>query len=82
MGQNHGCKRYRDVKPKIQQGLTKDLILTSEAFHSRRYAEIADTIYKHKNRLKLVLIAGPSSSGKTTTSKRIATQLKCWDSVP
>lgn len=75
-GKIMGVKDIGTLNQKIQQGLTKDLILTSEAFHSRRYADIADTIYKHKNRLKLVLIAGPSSSGKTTTSKRIATQLK------
>ncbi len=71
-----GVKDIGTLNKKIQNGLTKDLILTSEAFHSRRYAEIADKIHKHKERLKLVLIAGPSSSGKTTTSKRIATQLK------
>lgn len=71
-----GVKDIGTLNQKIQQGLTKDLILTTEAFHSRRYAEIADKIYRHRDRLKLVLIAGPSSSGKTTTSKRVATQLK------
>ncbi|NLA15864.1 MAG: nucleoside kinase [Bacteroidales bacterium] len=71
-----GVKDIGSLNQTIQKGLTKDLILTAEAFHSRRYAEIADKIYRHRDRLKLVLIAGPSSSGKTTTSKRVATQLK------
>jgi len=44
-----GVKDIGTLNKKIQNGLTKDLILTSEAFHSRRYAEIADKIHKHKN---------------------------------
>ena len=60
----------------IQRGETKDLILIGEALHSRRYATIADTIFGLRDKVRLVLIAGPSSSGKTTTSYRISKQLK------
>lgn len=71
--------RVKDIgslNTRIKRGETKDLILTSEAFHARRYAAIADQIFERRHELKLVLIAGPSSSGKTTTSNRIANQLK------
>ncbi|MDY0240417.1 MAG: nucleoside kinase, partial [Bacteroidales bacterium] len=77
-----GVKDIGTLNRKIQRDRVKDLILTGEAFHGRRYAEIADRIYAHKDRIKLVVIAGPSSSGKTTTSKRISTQLKVLGMKP
>ncbi|WP_175419657.1 nucleoside kinase [Marinitoga sp. 1154] len=52
-----------------------ELIRVSEALHEKKYAQIADEIIKRKN-IKIVLIAGPSSSGKTTSAKRLALQLK------
>jgi len=56
-------------------GCGKELIQRAECFHSRQFTTMADDI---ANRLdtRLVLIAGPSSSGKTTTSKRLALHLK------
>lgn len=53
-----------------------DLIRISEGFHEKRVAQIADIITAQKDKIKLVLIAGPSSSGKTTFSKRLMIQLK------
>jgi len=55
---------------------TADLIKISEALHEKRIATIADSIYRKKKHVKLVLISGPSSSGKTTFSKRLAIQLR------
>ena len=52
----------------------KDLILLSEALHEKKIAEIADMITKEKKRM--ILIAGPSSSGKTTFAKRLCVQLR------
>ncbi len=52
-----------------------ELIQVSEALHEKKYAEIADEIFKRKDNVKMVLLAGPSSSGKTTSCRRIATQL-------
>jgi uridine kinase len=52
-----------------------ELIRVSEALHEKKYAQIADNIIKKKN-VKIVLIAGPSSSGKTTSAKRLSLQLK------
>ena len=56
-------------------GKTSELIKVTEALHEKKVAQIADSIHK-KGNVKLVLIAGPSSSGKTTFSKRLAIQLK------
>jgi uridine kinase len=54
----------------------KDFIDIAEAFHQKKLAEIADAIYQRRERVKMVMIAGPSSSGKTTTAKRLSIQLK------
>ncbi|MGL4364622.1 MAG: nucleoside kinase [Bacteroidales bacterium] len=64
------------INEMIQRGDGGDLIKTSEALHEKKYAQIADVISTRQTNVKLVLIAGPSSSGKTTSSKRLATQLK------
>jgi len=52
------------------------LIHVAEALHEKKIAQIADQIYQHHQRLRLILIAGPSSSGKTTFAQRLAIQLK------
>jgi uridine kinase len=59
----------------IQAGRIDEIILTSEALHERRVAEIASKIKEKCNEVRIVLIAGPSSSGKTTFSKRLTVQL-------
>ncbi len=52
-----------------------DIIKISEALHEKKIAEIANVISDRRNQVKVVLIAGPSSSGKTTFSKRLMVQL-------
>lgn len=52
-----------------------DLIKISEALHEKKIARIADKIYKRKKDVRVILIAGPSSSGKTTFSKRLSVHL-------
>lgn len=52
-----------------------ELIRIDEALHEKKISQIADKIAKDKN-IKVILIAGPSSSGKTTFAKRLSTQLK------
>jgi uridine kinase len=59
----------------VSQGMIRDYIRTAEAFQARKLAEIAEKIYEQKERVKAVFIAGPSSSGKTTTAKRLAVEL-------
>lgn len=60
----------------VLSGKIVDLINLSEALHERKYAEIADQIYARRGSVKIVFIAGPSSSGKTSTSKRLALQCR------
>lgn len=71
-----GVKNVGSVNSAIKKGRATELIQIAEALHEKKYAGIADEIFKRRDNIKLVLIAGPSSSGKTTTSKRIALQLK------
>jgi uridine kinase len=59
----------------VKNGRARELILVAEALHEGRFAEMADAILARRPDVRLVLIAGPSSSGKTTASKRLAIQL-------
>lgn len=63
-----------DLNDKIENGEYKELIQLSEALHEKKVAEIADMIKKQHKRI--ILIAGPSSSGKTTFARRLCIQLK------
>lgn len=59
----------------IQAGKISEIILVSEALHERYIAEIAAQIASQRDQIRIITIAGPSSSGKTTFSKRLAIQL-------
>ena len=59
----------------VEKGYENQIIQVSEALHEKKYAAIADAIYKKKDNVKFVFLAGPSSSGKTTSCKRIAVHL-------
>ena len=59
----------------IEEERIKDIIMLDEALHEKKIANIADEIAKNRN-IKMVLIAGPSSSGKTTFAKRLGIQLR------
>lgn len=69
-----GAHSVASVNNTIISGNARGLIQLSEALHERKYTLIADEIYKRRGNVKLIVIAGPSSSGKTTTSKRVALQ--------
>ena len=60
----------------ILQGKISEFVQISEALHEKKIASIADVIYKKRNDVRLILISGPSSSGKTTFSKRLSVQLR------
>jgi uridine kinase len=64
------------INEQIKKGNASELIKISEALHEKKVAYIADKIHQQKNPVKLILISGPSSSGKTTFAKRLAIQLK------
>jgi len=60
----------------IMQGNVREFVQVAEALHDKKIASIADCICEKRDIVKLVLIAGPSSSGKTTFSKKLAIQLR------
>ena len=70
-----------DLNDTICAGEMNDMILVQEALLERRIGEIAETIVK-KGNVKFVLIAGPSSSGKTTFSHRLSIQLRTYGKIP
>lgn len=76
-----GIGEVGSLNEKISNGDLIDLIMISEALHEKKIAEIADKIFMRKE-TKLVLIAGPSSSGKTTFANRLAIQLKVNGLMP
>ncbi|RLD10305.1 MAG: nucleoside kinase [Chlamydiae bacterium] len=59
----------------IEKGKARGIILVSEALQERKIADIAGKVAEKSDKVKLIFIAGPSSSGKTTFSKRLAIQL-------
>ena len=71
-----GVRGVGKLNAKVLSGEVVDLINLSEALHERKYADIADQIYSRRGSVKIVFIAGPSSSGKTSTSKRLALQCR------
>ena len=69
-----GLRTIGDLNEAIDAGHSPQLIQVSEALQEKKISKIADEIANRKG-IKLVLIAGPSSSGKTTTCKRLSVQL-------
>lgn len=59
----------------IESGRAREVILVSEALHEQQTVDIVSQIAARRGQVRLVLVAGPSSSGKTTFSKRLAVQL-------
>ncbi|MGO5075057.1 nucleoside kinase [Clostridium sporogenes] len=69
------------LNDKVVYGEIKDIIRVSEALHEKKIANIADMIYDKEN-IRMVLISGPSSSGKTTFANRLGIQLRVNALVP
>ena len=74
------CRCVADLNDMVENGSVRELIRVNEALHERRFAEIATEIVNRGARA--VLIAGPSSSGKTTSANRVATQLRVLGKTP
>ena len=68
-------ERVYKINEAIEQKRINDIIMLAEALHEKKIANIADNIAKNKN-IKMILIAGPSSSGKTTFAQRLGIQLR------
>ena len=76
-----GVGEVGSLNEKIINGDLASLIMTSEALHEKKIAEIADKIFNRRD-TRIVLIAGPSSSGKTTFANRLAIQLRVNGLIP
>ncbi|MDO4531699.1 MAG: nucleoside kinase [Bacillota bacterium] len=77
-----GVSNVAELNNAIVQGRYGELIRINEALHEKKIAEIADQIYQKLDRVRVVLIAGPSSSGKTSFANRLSIQLKALGVKP
>ncbi len=75
-GRSVGVNAVGRLNRLISDRAIKDYIWIAEAFQAKKLAEIADMIYAKRGEVRAVFIAGPSSSGKTTTAKRLSIQLR------
>ena len=74
------CTTVADLNRLVMSGRIRELIRVYEALHEKRYAQVADMICQRG--AKAVMLAGPSSSGKTTSGNRLATQLRVHGKKP
>ncbi len=77
-----GIESVGALNDAITTGQAREVILVSEALHEQQIADIAQKIVERADRARIILIAGPSSSGKTTFSKRLAVQLLAQGLTP
>lgn len=71
-----GIENAAELNEVVSTGEYEKLIHLAEAYYNNQLADAAERIYENKENVKLVLIAGPSSSGKTTTSKKLEVYLR------
>lgn len=71
-----GCHNLTELNRSIESGKIVDFIAIQEAFHSKKLAELADAVCSPELPVRLVCIAGPSSSGKTTFMRRLIIYLR------
>ena len=79
-GELMGCETVADLNEHVKRGKIRELIRVNEALHEKKFSEIADKICERG--AKAVMLAGPSSSGKTTSANRLATQLRVHGKTP
>ena len=74
------CETVADLNDLVDTGRIRELIRVNEALHEKRYSQVADMVCQRG--AKAVMLAGPSSSGKTTSANRLATQLRVHGKKP
>ena len=74
------CETVADLNRKTLNGSIRELIRVNEALHEKRFSQIADMVCQREARI--VMLAGPSSSGKTTSANRLSTQLRVHGKKP
>ena len=75
-----GCRTVADLNEMVDSGQVRELIRVNEALHEKKFSQVADMICARGARA--VMLAGPSSSGKTTSANRLATQLRVHGKKP
>lgn len=76
MGKTIGISNAADLNGIVSLGKYNDVIQLAEANYNSQLAKTADIIYNKRNKIKIILLAGPSSSGKTTTARKLEVYLK------
>ena len=76
MGKTVGISNAADLNNIVSLGKYNDVIQLAEANYNSQLAKTADIIYNKKDKVKIILLAGPSSSGKTTTARKLEVYLK------
>ena len=71
-----GLRTVGRLNELIANGEIRQFMMISEALHEKKIARIADEVFDHRGRIKVICIAGPSSAGKTTMAKRLMVQLR------
>ncbi len=79
-GQLMQCQTVADLNDLVTSGRIRELIRVNEALHEKRYSQVADMICQRG--AKAVMLAGPSSSGKTTSANRLGVQLRVHGMQP
>ena len=74
------CETVADLNELVDSGRIRELIRVNEALHEKRFSQIADMICERGS--QAVMLSGPSSSGKTTSANRLATQLRVHGKKP
>ena len=74
--ENLHLSKVKEVNFIITAKCSQDLICLAEALHEKKVSSIADRILAHRREVRVILISGPSSSGKTTFAQRLSTQLR------
>ena len=74
------CETVADLNELVDSGRIRELIRVNEALHEKKYSQVADMVCQRG--AKAVMLSGPSSSGKTTSANRLATQLRVHGKKP
>ena len=74
------CETVADLNELVNSGRIRELIRVNEALHEKKYSQIADAVCDRNARI--IMLSGPSSSGKTTSGNRLATQLRVHGKKP
>lgn len=74
------CDTVSDLNTLVENGKIRELVRVNEALHEKKFSQVADMVCQRG--AKFVMLAGPSSSGKTTSANRLATQLRVHGKAP